>query len=67
MISPAKTPSKILQSKDEICQAFQLGDRRFQLWIARGMPVKLIDGRYIAHYDSIERFFENWLNSTNEE
>jgi len=64
MISPPKQASRILQSRDEICQAFQIGGKRLQKWRERGLPVRVIDGRLMGHYDEIEKFIKVWVVST---
>lgn len=66
MIPPAKRDSKILQSKEEICRAFQMGETRLRKWRGRGLPVKVVDGRLIGHYDEIESFIRIWVASCHE-
>lgn len=67
MIPPAKQPSKILQSREEICQAFQIGRRRLEKWRERGLPVRIVDGRLTGHYDAIESFIRIYVESTVED
>ena len=67
MLSPPKGECKVLQSKREICEAFQIGERRFQRWVERGLPAKLVDGRWVAHRERVEEFFAIWLSSCKDE
>lgn len=64
MLTPPKKPPKILQTKREICEAFQWGEDRFRKWLNRGIPVKKIDGRYVGHRDSIEIFIQTFIDSS---
>lgn len=64
MIPPAKEQPRVLQSKDEICRAFQIGEVRLRKWRDRGLPVKVVDGRLMGHYDEIESFIKFWLVSS---
>jgi len=61
MIPPAKMPSKILNTKDKICQAFEFGKLTFSVWVENGLPVKKISGRWCGHYDDIEEFIRTFL------
>ena len=64
MIPPPKNPSKLLQSKEEICQAFQMGEKRLEKWKDRGLPIKIVDGRWMGHYDAIDEFIKSFLESS---
>jgi len=64
MIPPSKQQSKILVTKMEICRAFQIGEKRLEIWIQRGLPVKKVDGQWMGHYDAIEKFIKIFLETT---
>lgn len=63
MIAPPNRKLNILYGKEEICRAFQIGEKRLRKWRDRGMPVKLIDGRLTGHYEAIENFIRIWVES----
>lgn len=61
MIPSPKEDPKILNSKELICQAFRIGETIFDKWVERGLPVKLIDGRWTGHHDDIETFMREYI------
>lgn len=64
MIPPAEKQSKILKGKEKICQAFEMGEVCFSRWVERGLPVKIIDGRWTGHHDAIETFMKIYIESS---
>ena len=65
MIPPAKEAPKILNSKEKICQAFEIGPITFDKWVERGLPV-IKDGRsWWGHYDDIENFMRDYFHPVN--
>lgn len=66
MNKPPIKQSKILQSEQEICNAFQMGRRRLAKWRDRGLPVKIIDGRLTGNYDAIEIFISQFVTHQND-
>lgn len=61
MIPPAEKPSKILNTKEKICQAFEMGEKAFKNWVAVGLPVKKFNGRWCGHQRDIEEFMRIYL------
>ncbi len=61
MIPPAKTPPKIISGKEKICQAFEIGETAFDKWIDRGLPARIIDGRWTGHLEDMESFIRNFI------
>jgi hypothetical protein len=37
----------------------QMSENTFQKFVRRGLPVRIIDKRYYAHKDNLDRYFEN--------
>jgi len=64
MISPPKTPSKILNNQEKICEAFEIGRDIFKEWVRLGAPIKKVKGQWYGHYDDIETFMRNHLKKT---
>ena len=62
MIPPAAKPPKILNTKDKICQAFEIGDSTFNKWVKRGLPVEMIGRRWYGHYDDIEQWMRDFIS-----
>ena len=61
MIPPPIDPPKILNSKEKICQAFEIGPSVFSKWVKRGLPVKKDGRRWIGHYEDIESFMRDYI------
>ena len=61
MIPPTETPSKILNTMEKICQAFEIGEKAFYEWVKIGIPVKKVKGRWCGHRDDIEKFMQSYL------
>ena len=51
--------SKILISKQAIMDYLQMSENTFLKFVRRGLPVRIIDKRYYAHKDNLDRYFEN--------
>lgn len=50
---------KILIGKQSILDYLQLSENTFHKFVKRGLPVRVIDKRYYAHKDNIDRYFED--------
>ena len=51
----------LLDGKKEISEFLNgPGEHRLKKYVKAGMPVKFIDGRWIAHKDNIEEFFKRY-------
>ncbi len=62
MLKPSEGKSKMLNSVEEICQAFQIGEHRLEWWRSQpGFPVKIICGRLTGHKDDIENFMKVYI------
>ena len=61
MIPPSEAPSKILNTMEKICQAFEMGEKAFYRWVDLGLPVKKFNNRWCGHYDDIEKFMQSYL------
>jgi hypothetical protein len=62
------TKSGILDGKDEISRFLgNASDYKLSKWISAGMPVRIEDGRWLAHKDNLEEFFRRYtrINSKN--
>jgi len=47
---------KVIFGRDEICKAYNIGRRTFRWLIEQGAPIKMTDGRYFVHRESMENF-----------
>lgn len=53
--------SGVLDGKDEISKFLNnASDHKLKKYLAAGMPVRIEDGRWIAHADNIEEFFRRY-------
>ena len=53
----------ILIGKDEIKKAVGIeSDPLFRKFIAQGMPARLIDGRWYAHTENLDKYFKTITN-----
>ena len=51
--------NKILIGKQAIMDYLQMSENTFLKFVRRGLPVRIIDNRYYAHTDNLDRYFEN--------
>ena len=51
--------NKILIGKQAIMDYLQVSENTFLKFVRRGLPVRVIDKRYYAHTDNLDRYFEN--------
>lgn len=47
---------KIIWGRDEICKAYNFGRRTFVWLVDKGAPIKMTDGRYFVHRESLDNF-----------
>ena len=53
--------SGLLDGKKEISEFLNgPGDYRLKKYVEAGMPVKIEDGRWLAHKENIEEFFKHY-------
>jgi hypothetical protein len=57
---------KILTGKQAIMDYLQMSESTFFKFVRLGLPVRVIDKRYYAHKDNIDRYFENLTSKTAE-
>ena len=50
---------KILIGKQAIIDYLQLSESTFFKFVKLGLPIGVIDKRYYAHKDNLDRYFEN--------
>jgi len=48
---------QVIFGRDEICKAYGFGRKTFNWLIAKGAPIKMTDGRYFVHRETLDRFF----------
>ena len=54
--------SKILAGLDEICKYANMSKPTFYKFIKLGMPAVIIEGRWWAHSENIDKFFQRITN-----
>ena len=57
--------SKILCGVSEICDFGKMSRNLFYKFVKLGMPAAFIDGRWYAHADNIDGFFQRITNVSN--
>ena len=50
---------KLLTSKQAIMDYLEMSEHTMRKFIGMGLPIKIIDSRYYAHKDNLDRFFED--------
>ena len=54
----AKTDTGLLDGKQAICDYLGISDYKFGRFIAKGMPARFEDGRWYAHKENLEAYFQ---------
>ena len=49
---------KVLKTAQAIMEHYEMSWPAFKRFVEMGMPVRMIDGKYYAHVDNIDRFFK---------
>ena len=57
---------KILMGKQAILDYLRISEHTLRKFIDRGLPVRIIDNRYYAHKDNIDRYFEDLTSEITE-
>jgi hypothetical protein len=58
----AESKGRLLQTRGEIMKEYGLTETTFQMFLKAGMPVVVIQRRYYAHTDNLDRFFQTLTN-----
>jgi hypothetical protein len=58
---------KILFGKQAILDYLQMSENTFFKFVRMGLPVRVIDRRYYAHKDNLDRYFENLTSKETED
>lgn len=54
----AKQIRRVMTSKQEILDYLNISDKLFRKFIKSGMPALFVDGRWYAHADNIDAWFQ---------
>ncbi|WP_319406120.1 hypothetical protein [uncultured Desulfosarcina sp.] len=51
--------NQILIGKQAIIDYLQMSENTIMKFVRRGLPVRIIDNRYYAHTDNLDRYFQD--------
>ena len=58
---------KILMGKQAIMDYLQMSENTFFKFVGMGLPIRVIDKRYYAHKDNLDRYFQDLTLADNQE